>query len=151
MRSKRGSSRKSASTQAASAATRARSVLTESERALDSFVWRTFLVGEPVPTPDQVQGRLSPEYALAWHHGAARLYKTLRGGEARETRARKTCGRGVPGHASKRRLEDERATEHRARGTAPPRSRPCRHSDRGAGGRPRRRLRRHVVQPGVRA
>jgi len=23
------------------------------------------LIGEPVPTPDQVRGRLSPEYALA--------------------------------------------------------------------------------------
>ncbi len=32
--------------------------------AIMTFEWRMFLIGEPVPTPDQVGGRLSPEHAL---------------------------------------------------------------------------------------
>jgi hypothetical protein len=30
---------------------------------------RMFLIGEPVPTPDQVRGKLSPEHALNRAHG----------------------------------------------------------------------------------
>src|SRR5262249_58851390 len=66
--------------------TRARSVPTESKRALDSFVWRFvcfahILIGKPVPTADQVRGKA---FAGTRANIPGAIYERIR---SRQTRA----------------------------------------------------------------
>ena len=60
------------------------------------------LVGEPVPTPDQVRGRLSPEYAPADASGRAEAHRTFSDRErhalGRHDRSGTHCG-GLGGDA----------------------------------------------------